>query len=88
MKETIFPHHAKFQTIFLHTKLIVVLTLIDALKDVESLEQQLKDLIDGHEKNEEEIKQTDEKSTIFVKSEIIFRSKKRVSFCIVKSIVH
>ena len=60
-----------FKKCFLHTKVRVVFTLIDALKDIESLELQLQDMIDGQKKDqsEQEIKQADEKSTVFIKSE-------------------
>ena len=64
----------------------VVFTLIDALKDIESLELQLQNMIDGQKKdqNEQEIKQADEKGTVFIKSEKKIWNKE-VSFYIMES---
>lgn len=57
------------------------------MKDIESLELQLQDMIDGQKKdqNEQEIKQADEKSTVFIKSEKKNWNKKEVSFYIMES---
>ena len=60
------------------------------MKDIESLELQLQDMIDGQKKdqNEQEIKQADEKSTVFIKSEKKIETKKRCPFTLWSHIVH